>query len=86
MVEWSRRGLFGMWVTWVVRSRLAAAAASAMAAAMARLRRSPWMNPAGWETRAPNRAMASAPPSWRLVLNTPLTVPASGVGDAVQQH
>ena len=30
--------------------------------------------------RAPNTATASAPPSWRLVLNTPLAVPASSSG------
>jgi hypothetical protein len=52
----------------------------ATTAAIARLMRTPGRNPSRWSRRAPKTAMASAPPSWRLVLNTPLTVPASESG------
>src|SRR5437763_7129522 len=66
--------------SWVVRggltSRLDAAAASATAAASSRLVRSPCRNVASLASRAPKTATAKAPPTWRLVLNTPLAVPA----------
>ena len=64
----------------VVSIRVEAAAPIATTAAITRLRRNPWVKPAGWASSAPNTAMARAPPSWRLVLNTPLAVPASASG------
>src|SRR6187399_370356 len=64
----------------VVRSRAVKAARAATAAAIRRLRRSPWARPAGWASSAPKTAMARAPPSCLLVLNAPLAVPAMASG------
>jgi hypothetical protein len=54
--------------------------ASATPAAIRRLMRIPCSNVAWLANSAPKTATASAPPSWRLVLNTPLAVPARDAG------
>src|SRR5574337_709005 len=51
-----------------------------MADASHRLARNPTMKSADRASSAPNTATANAPPIWRLVLNTPLAVPASAAG------
>ena len=62
---------------WRLRSRrLTAAASRATTAAMSRLVRSPGRRSSWSASSAPKTATASAPPIWRLVLNTPLAVPA----------
>jgi hypothetical protein len=61
-------------------SRLGTAVVSAIAAASSRLMRSPCVKVAWLASSAPNTATASAPPNCRLVLNTPLAVPARCAG------
>ena len=53
-----------------------AAVTRAIAPAISRLIRTPESKPPGRASRAPKIATARAPPSWRLVLRTPLAVPA----------
>src|SRR3954462_9438536 len=63
-------------------SRAEAAAASVTTAVITRLVRTPGRKPPAPANSAPNTATASAPPSCRLVLNTPLAVPARWAGTA----
>ena len=60
--------------------RLISAVPSSRAAAMVRLSRMPRMKWSGLAIRAPKTAMATAPPTWRKVLNTALAVPARSGG------
>ena len=63
-------------VDWSHRQRRRQRRQAPRPAASTRLTRRPCTSPPCPASRAPNTAMASAPPIWRLVLNTPLAVPA----------
>jgi hypothetical protein len=65
---------------WSRSDRLAAAVATSSAAAITRLVCMPGRKVSRCATSAPKTAIASAQPSWRRVLSTPLAVPARSAG------